>query len=116
MWVSKVQKRSKHHKNTIFESGCKSRKVSISNTVNEYGMRGRGVNNLGDRLGSRIIHGDREYRRRGNLMAQINEVGISEVGEILGKAPNAISSRTTILGYYGIQIPVTEIDMHACVH
>ena len=36
-WVAKTPllnvgfKRSKHHKNTIFESGCKSRKVSISN-------------------------------------------------------------------------------------
>ena len=29
-----MQKREKHHENTIFESGCKSRKVSISNTAN----------------------------------------------------------------------------------
>ena len=29
-----MQKREKHHENTIFESGCKSRKVSISNYEN----------------------------------------------------------------------------------
>ena len=38
----------------------------------------------------------------------------SEVGEILGKAPNAISSITSILGYYRIRIPVTEFEMHVC--
>ena len=43
-------------------------------------------------------------------MAQINEVGNSEVGEILGKAPNAISSITSILGYYRIRAPVTYPD------
>ena len=42
------------------------------------------------------------------------------MGEILGKAPNAISSITSILGYYRIRTPVTYPDssygseMHVC--
>ena len=63
---------------------------SINRRINEYGMRRLGVNNQGDRLGSRLIHGDREYRRRGNLMTKIN------------------------VPYPSIRISVTEIDMHVC--